>query len=295
MKIVVSGSTGLIGSRLVKALEARGDTVVRLVRGMQWDPERGTIDANALQGSDAVVHLAGENIFGRWTEAKKQRIRDSRVKSTRLVSDALAGLTRAPKALLAASAVGYYGDRGSEVLTEQSAPGHDFLAEVAQEWEEATASARRASLRVVNMRFGIALSPAGGALGKMLTPFRMGVGGPIAGGTQYVSWIELSDLVHAIQHLLGRNDLAGPVNLTAPSPVTNREFATSLGRVLGRPSIVPVPAFALRMAFGSDGAAMLQGGQRVLPDRLVASGFQFAFPTIEPALRHLLAPSDSAP
>lgn len=295
MKIVVSGSSGLIGSPLVQALEARGDTVARLVRGAQWDPEQGTIDRNALQGSDAVIHLAGENIFGRWTGAKKQRIRDSRVRGTRLVSNTLVGLARPPRVLLAASAVGYYGDRGSETLTERSSAGHDFLAEVAREWEEVTGSASRAGIRVVNMRFGIVLSPAGGALGKMLPPFRMGLGGPIASGNQYVSWISQSDLLNAIQHLLDRDDLSGPMNLTAPNPVTNREFATTLGKVLGRPAIVTVPAFALRLAFGVDGSAMLQGGQRVLPERLVASGFQFAFPTIEAALRHLLARADSAP
>ena len=295
MKIVVSGSSGLIGSPLVQALEARGDTVVRLRRGGQWDPERGTIDRAALEGSDAVIHLAGENIFGRWTEAKKQRIRDSRVRGTRLVSNALVGLARPPKVLLAASAVGYYGDRGSEKLTERHSPGHDFLAEVAREWEEATGSAGRAGIRVVNMRFGIVLSPAGGALGKMLPPFRLGLGGPIASGAQYVSWIEHSDLLKAIQHLLERDDLSGAMNLTAPNPVTNREFATTLGKVLHRPAVVPVPAFALRLAFGTDGAAMLQGGQRVLPERLVASGFQFAFPTIEAALRYLLARSERVP
>jgi len=295
MKIVVSGSSGLVGSPLVQALEARGDTVVRLVHGRQWDPGRNVIDRTSLEGSDAVIHLAGEKIFGRWTEAKKQRIRDSRVRGTRLISNTLVGLTRPPTALLAASAVGYYGDRGSQTLTESSSPGHDFLAEVAREWEEATGSAARAGIRVVNMRFGIVLSPAGGALGKMLTPFRMGVGGPIAGGTQYVSWIARPDLVAAIQHVLDKRDVSGPVNLTAPNPVTNREFATTLGKVLGRPAIVPVPAFALRMAFGADGAAMLQAGQRVLPERLLASGFQFALPTIEAALRHLLARADSGP
>lgn len=295
MKIVVSGSSGLIGSPLVQALGARGDTVARLHRGAQWDPEKGTIDRNALEGSDAVIHLAGENIFGRWTEAKKQRIRDSRVRGTRLISNTLVGLARPPRVLLAASAVGYYGDRGSETLTERSSAGHDFLAEVGREWEEATGSASRAGIRVVNMRFGIVLSPAGGALGKMLPPFRMGLGGPIASGDQYVSWIAHSDLLKAIQHLLDRDDLSGPMNLNAPNPVTNREFATTLGKVLGRPAIVTVPAFALRLAFGADGAAMLQGGQRVLPERLIASGFQFAFPTIEAALRHLLARADSAP
>jgi len=295
MKIVVSGSSGLVGSPLVQALEARGDTVARLVHGRQWDPDRNLIDRTSLEGSDAVIHLAGENIFGRWTEAKKQRIRDSRVRGTRLISNTLVALTRPPTVLLAASAVGYYGDRGSQTLTESSSPGHDFLAGVAREWEEATGSAARAGIRVVNMRFGIVLSPAGGALGKMLTPFRLGLGGPIAGGTQYVSWIARPDLVAAIQHVLDKRDVAGPVNLTAPNPVTNREFATTLGKVLGRPALVPVPAFALRMAFGADGAAMLQAGQRALPERLLASGFQFAFPTIEAALRHLLARSDSVP
>ena len=295
MKIVVSGSSGLVGSPLVQALEARGDTVARLVHGRQWDPDRNLIDRASLEGSDAVIHLAGENIFGRWTDAKKQRIRDSRVRGTRLISNTLVGLTRPPTVLLAASAVGYYGDRGSQTLTESSSPGHDFLAEVGREWEEATGSAARAGIRVVNMRFGIVLSPAGGALGKMLTPFRLGLGGPIAGGTQYVSWIARPDLVAAIQHVLDKRDVAGPVNLTAPNPVTNREFATTLGKVLGRPALVPVPAFALRMAFGADGAAMLQAGQRALPERLRVSGFQFAFPTIEAALRHLLARSDSVP
>jgi len=288
MKIVVSGATGLIGSPLVQALEARGDTVVRLARGKQWDPERGTIDRNALEGSDAVIHLAGESIFGRWTEAKKQRIRDSRVRGTRLVSNALVGLQRAPQALLSASAVGYYGDRGAETLTEQSAPGHDFLAEVAREWEEATGSAGRAGIRVVNMRFGIVLSPAGGALAKMLPPFRMGLGGPIAGGQQYVSWIERGDLIRAILHLLDRSDVAGPVNMTAPTPVTNREMATTLGKILHRPSVVSVPSFALKMAFGAEGADMLQSGQRVLPERLSASGFLFRFSTLESALRAIL-------
>jgi len=299
MKIAVSGSTGLIGSPLVAALTGRGHEVVRLMRrpmataepALQWDPERGTIDRAGLERerADAVIHLAGENVFGRWTEAKKQRIRDSRVQGTRLLGETLAGLERRPATLLAASAIGYYGDRGAEALTEQSGSGDDFLAEVARAWEAATAPAGRAGIRVVNMRFGIVLTTKGGALGKMLPPFWLGLGGPIGSSNQSVSWIELGDAINAILHLLDRQDLAGPVNITAPTPVTNREMATTLGKVLHRPSIVPVPSFALRIAFGTEGAEMLQSGQRVLPERLLASGFQFRYPVLEPALRALLA------
>ena len=306
MKIVVSGSTGLIGSPLVEALQRRGDEVVRLIRGPQpaggggggggalrWDPERGTIDRAGLEGVDAIIHLAGENVFGRWSAAKQQRIRDSRVQGTRVVSDAIAALTKRPAALLAASAIGYYGDQGDQQLTERSPAGGDFLAEVSRDWEAATAPAARAGVRVVNMRFGVVLTPSGGALGKMLPPFRLGLGGPVGSGNQYVSWIELGDVVRAILHLLERSDLSGPVNMTAPTPVTNRELATSLGKVLHRPSLMPVPAFAMKMAFGAEGAEMLQSGQRVLPELLVASGFKFRFETIEPALRSLLAPTES--
>jgi uncharacterized protein len=303
MKIAVSGSTGLIGSPLVEVLKARGDVVVRLVRppaaagpdSIQWDPERGRIDRSALEAVDAVIHLAGENVFGRWSDAKKRRIRDSRVQGTRLISDTIAALAKRPATFLAASAIGFYGDQRDQPLTEQSPSGSDFLAEVAREWEAASASAARAGVRVVNMRFGVVLTPRGGALGKMLPPFRLGVGGPVGSGNQFVSWIALEDAINAIVYLLGKTDVTGPVNITAPKPVTNREMATTLGRVLHRPSLVPVPSFALKMAFGADGADMLQSGQRVLPERLVASGFTFRFPTLEPALRHLLAPSDTVP
>ena len=303
MKIAVSGSTGLIGSPLVEALRERGADVVRLVRPprtagvgtLLWDPDRGTIDRAGLEGVDAVIHLSGENVFGRWSAAKKQRIRESRVGTTRLISDTIAGLRQRPAALLAASAIGYYGDQGAAELTERSPAGDDFLAEVAREWEAATASAARAGVRVVNMRFGVVLTPNGGALGKMLPPFRLGVGGPIGGGSQYVSWIERDDLTRAIQHLLERQDLAGPVNMTAPTPVTNREMATILGKVLRRPAVLPVPSFALKMAFGAEGAELLMSGQRVLPERLTATGFTFRFPTLEPALRHLLAAAGSGP
>jgi uncharacterized protein (TIGR01777 family) len=302
MKIVVSGSTGLIGSALTGSLHRRGDEVVPLVRrrvspgehALAWDPERGTIDRAGLDGADAVIHLAGENVFGRWSPAKKQRIRDSRVHGTRLLSDALAGLSRPPATLLAASAIGYYGDRGDEAVTEKSAPGEDFLAHVARDWEAATTAATRAGIRVVNMRNGVVLTTTGGALAKMLPAFRLGLGGPVGSGNQYLSWITLDDTVSAILHLLDNSSGVGPVNMTAPTPVTNREFAKTLGKVLGRPAVVTVPAFALRMAFGTEGAAMLQGGQRVVPARLLASGFNFSSPDVEHALRFLLAPSERA-
>ncbi|HYX81793.1 MAG TPA: TIGR01777 family oxidoreductase [Gemmatimonadales bacterium] len=298
MKVAVSGSTGLIGTPLTTALRQRGDDVVPLVRrpvsagerALAWDPERGTIDRSGLEGMDAVIHLAGENVFGRWSAAKKRRIRDSRVNGTRLVSDTIGALRRPPATLLAASAIGYYGDRGAEPVTEESAPGDDFLAQVSRDWEAATAPAARAGIRVVNMRTGVVLTPDGGALAKMLPPFRLGLGGHVGSGDQYVSWIALDDLIKAMLYLLDNPHMAGPVNLTAPNPVTNRELAKTLGKVLGRPAVVPVPSFALRMAFGAEGAEMLQSGQRVLPARLLATKFEFLFQQIEPALRHLLAP-----
>src|SRR5205809_1248396 len=301
MKIVVSGSTGLVGSALTPVLASLGHEILPLVRRrpapgervLAWDPERAMIDRDGLEGIDVVIHLAGEKVFGRWSPAKKQRIRESRVQGTRLLSDALAGLTRPPQALLAASAIGYYGDRGDEAVSEWSAPGEDFLAYVSRDWEGATTAAARAGIRVVNMRFGVVLTTAGGALAKMLPAFRLGLGGRVGSGNQYLSWIALDDVINAVLHVLANTNVTGPVNMTAPTPVTNRDFAKTLGKVLGRPTVFSVPAFALRMAFGTEGAAMLQSGQRVLPARLLSSGFRFAFDAIEPALRHLLAPSES--
>ena len=300
MKIAISGATGLIGTALRRALAQRGDVVVPLVRRqpqpgehvVAWDPGRGTIDRASLEGIDAVIHLAGENVFGRWTAAKKQRIRESRVVGTKLVSETLASLQRRPATLLAASAIGYYGNRGAELLTEASAPGDDFLAQVSRDWEAASRVAARAGIRVVNMRIGVVLTRAGGALAMMLPPFRLGLGGWVGSGNQYVSWIALDDIIKAMQHVLDRRDLTGPVNLTAPAPVTNRELAKTLGKVLGRPVLVGVPGFALSLAFGSEGADMLLSGQRVLPERLTASEFRFSFTALEPALRHLLAPPE---
>jgi uncharacterized protein (TIGR01777 family) len=278
---------------------AQGHDVAPLVRrrvapgerALQWDPEAGKLDRAALEatGAEVVVHLAGENVFGRWTPAKKQHIRESRVHGTELLSESIAAFNRPPRVLLAASAIGYYGDRGEEELKEESSAGDDFLAHVARDWEAATAAACKAGIRVHNTRFGVVLTPRSGALGKMLPAFRLGLGGPVGSGNQYLSWITLDDTINAILHLIATSTVAGPVNITAPAPVTSREFAKTLGKVLGRPAVVTVPAFALRMAFGAEGAAMLQGGQRVMPARLVESGFQFRYETLEPALRHLLA------
>jgi uncharacterized protein (TIGR01777 family) len=297
VRIVVSGATGLIGGALTRRLTREGHEVVPLVRrtpqpsehAIAWDPARGTIDRAALEGCDAVVHLAGENVFGRWTGAKKRRIRESRVAGTRLVSDAIAALQRRPGVLLAASAVGYYGDQGAVELTEQSSRGADFLADVARDWETATAPASRAGVRVANLRFGVVLDPSGGVLAKMLPAFRLGLGGPIGNGAQYFPWIALEDALGAILHLLATDSLSGPVNVTAPHPVTQLEFVRTLGRVLRRPAVLPLPSFALRLAFGREAADMMGSGQRVLPARLLASGYGFKFGDLEPALRQLLS------
>jgi len=295
--VALSGATGLIGGALAQRLTGDGHEVVPLVRrpprpserAIAWDPARGAIDHTALEGCDAVVHLAGESVFGRWSAAKQQRIRDSRVAGTRIVSEALARLAHPPQVLLAASAIGFYGDRGAEQLTERSTPGDDFLARVARDWEAATASATAAGVRVVNLRFGVVLTPTGGALAKMLPAFRFGLGGPIGSGEQYLSWIALDDVLAAIAHALTTASLKGPVNITAPEPVTALEFARTLGRVLRRPALLRVPLFALRILFGAESAWLLQSGQRVLPSRLIASGFRFRFSAVEPALRQLLA------
>ena len=303
MIVALSGATGLIGGALAQRLTRDGHEIVPMVRRplpprssqrtIAWDPVRGTIDRTALEGCDAVVHLAGENVFGRWTAAKKQRIRDSRVAGTRIVSEALARLAQPPpsppRVLLAASAIGFYGDRGAEQLTERSTPGDDFLARVARDWEAATAPATAAGVRVVNLRFGVVLTPTGGALAKMLPAFRLGLGGPVGSGAQYLSWIALDDAVAAIAHALTTESLTGPVNITAPEPVTALDFARTLGRVLRRPARFRVPPFVLRILFGAESAWLLQSGQRVLPAGLVASRFQFRFSAVEPALRQLLA------
>jgi uncharacterized protein (TIGR01777 family) len=287
----------MIGSALVSTLLRDGERVTRLVRSpvaasedeLRWDPQRGDLDAGRLDelGPEAVVHLAGESIGGRWTAERKARIRASRVEGTRLLSERIAALSRRPSVMVCASAVGYYGDRGEEVLEESSGPGATFLAEVTRSWEAAAQPARDAGIRVVNLRFGIVLSPDGGALARMLPLFRLGVGGPLGNGRQYMSWIALDDVVGTIQHALGAEALEGPVNTASPNPVTNREFARTLGRVLGRPAVLPAPAFALRLALGELGGELL-GGQRVNPRRLLASGYEFRHPQLEEALRGML-------
>jgi uncharacterized protein (TIGR01777 family) len=293
MHVAVSGAGGLIGSALTPELVSAGHRVTRLVRRtpgageIAWDPERGTIDAESLAGVDAVVHLAGETVDGRWTDDKKRRIRESRVGGTRFLAQTLARLELRPSALVCASAIGYYGDRGDEPLTEESESGSGFLAGVVRDWEAAARSASDAGIRVVNLRFGIVLSPRGGALGRMLTPFRLGVGGPLGSGEQYMSWVAIDDVAGAIRHALTSEELEGPVNVTAPEPVKNREFARTLGRVLGRPALARVPGPVLRLVLGEFSREVL-GGQRVLPSKLARSGYRFRQETLEGALRQLL-------
>jgi uncharacterized protein (TIGR01777 family) len=296
MKVAITGASGLIGSALGPFLTTGGHALVRLVRRPPrgadealWDPAAGTVDPAALSGVDAVVHLAGESIAeGRWSESRKARLRESRLGPTRLLCETLAGLEPRPKVLVSASAIGYYGDHGAEVVTETTPAAGDFLGRLAAEWEEATLPARRAGIRVVNLRTGIVLSPEGGALGKMLLPFKAGLGGVLGPGTQYMSWIGIDDLVGAIHHALLTPALDGPVNAVAPAPVTNRVFTQTLGRLLHRPTLAAVPAFALRLAFGEMADAALLSSTRVAPERLLATGYRFRFPELEGALRHLL-------
>lgn len=297
MKILISGSHGLVGSALVKSLTTASHEVIRLVRHQPhygrleigWDPKRGVIDKEHLEGIDVVIHLAGENIGeGRWTKEKKQAILDSRIKGTTLLSETLATLHHPPSVFLSASAVGYYGNRGDELLTESSSPGDDFLAHVCREWEKATAPAAQKGIRTVLTRSGLILDENGGALAKMLTPFRMGIGGRIGDGKQWMSWIALDDVVGAIQFLIHDRFVNGPVNFVTPHPVTNAEFTKTLGSVLSRPTFLPVPAFGVRLAFGEMGEALLLGGQRVEPAVLESRGFAFNWPRLELALKHVL-------
>jgi len=299
-KILVSGVSGLIGAALLPSLRSSGWAVVRMVRGtgagqstdhdsgqIAWDPAVA-IAPEAVSGFDAVIHLAGESIFGRWTDAKKQKIRESRVAGTLNLASALARAEEKPKVFICGSAIGYYGNRGDEALREESAPGTGFLAEVCQEWEEATTPAVQADIRTAHLRTGIVLSPKGGAMGAMLLPFKLCLGGRTGDGRQWMSWIDVQDMVGGIHHILKNDLLQGAVNMVAPKPVRNAEFAKTLAGVLSRPAIFPLPAFAVKTVFGEMGEDLLLGSQKVEPGKLISSGYPFRYRELRASLEGLL-------
>ncbi len=297
MRIAISGASGLIGAALTSLFRKTGHEVLALARqrsqacegAILWDPEGRHTDAARLEGLDAVIHLAGENIAaGRWNDARKARLRDSRVVGTRTLCRTLAALTSPPRAVLCASAIGFYGDRGEKCVDERSDAGTGFLAGVCQEWEASTRAAAEAGARVIHMRFGMVLSAQGGALPRMLTPFRLGLGGTVGRGRQYVSWIDIEDAVAAVAFLLNRSDIHGPVNMTAPNPVTNAEFTRALAGALSRPAVIPVPAFAVRLLLGEMADALLLSSTRAEPGVLSGADFQYSYPSVEASLRHLL-------
>src|SRR5580692_2234327 len=293
-KVLVTGASGPIGAALLPSLAASGWSVVQLVRGRAagenqtaWDPAK-PISPETVSGFDAVIHLAGESIFGRWTDAKKAKIIKSRVAGTLNLAKSLAQAEEKPKVFICGSAIGYYGNRGDELLREESAPGAGFLAQVCQEWEEATTPAVQADIRTVHIRTGVVLSTRGGALGAMLTPFKLGVAGRIADGEQWMSWIDLQDMVGEIFHILKNDLLHGPVNMVAPKPVTNTEFTKTLASVLSRPAILPIPAFAVKAVFGEMGEELLLASQKVEPGKLISSGYPFRFRDLRASLQAIL-------
>ncbi|HEX6731087.1 MAG TPA: TIGR01777 family oxidoreductase [Pyrinomonadaceae bacterium] len=296
MKVLVTGSHGLVGTALLESLIANKYQVLRLVRArstsgtdISWDPDAGNIDKEKLEGLDVVFHLAGESIAsGRWNDDKKRRIRESRVRGTQLLANTLVQLTDRPTTLVSASAIGYYGDRSDEVLTERSRVGTGFLSEVCVEWEDATTPASAAGIRVVLARFGIILDKKGGALAKMLPPFRMGIGGRVGDGKQWMSWIALDDVIAGLQFVAENRGISGPVNFVAPNPVTNAQFTKSLGRILSRPTLFPIPAFGARLAFGEMADALLLSSQRVEPACLKNENYSFRFSELNKALQHIL-------
>ena len=296
MKVLISGSTGLVGTALSAALQCMGHEVIPLRRGDKnpgdawWDPAAGSINLGAAAGLDAVFHLAGENIAGgKWTEERKARIMDSRRVGTRVLAEALAAAGENPDVLVSASGIGYYGERGDETATEQTALGEGFLCDICREWEAATQPARDAGIRVVNARIGIVLSTRGGALTKMLTPFKLGLGGKVGNGKQVMSWVSLQDLVNMLLFVMSDQTLSGPVNMVAPNPVTNAEFTKALGRALKRPTIAPLPVFAARLMFGEMADELLLTSIRVAPSVLQAAGYDFLHSDIDAGMRAALA------
>ena len=293
-RVLVTGVSGPIGRALLPYLESQGARVVRLVRGaavgldqVQWDPSK-PVAPTVVSGCDAVIHLAGETIFGRWTPSKKKAILESRVQGTTNLARAMAQAEVRPRVFLCASAVGFYGNGGDRIMTEESPSGNDFPAEICRAWESASRIAADAGIRTVNLRIGMVLSPKGGALAMMLPAFKCGLGGRLGSGRQWSSWIHIDDIVAAVHHLIQTESLAGPVNFVAPTPVTNAEFTRTLAAVVRRPALLPVPAFAARLAFGEMGTQLLLSGQRALPAKLQASGYSFRFSELGPALEDLL-------
>lgn len=290
MKILISGSTGFIGSAACAHFEKSGHDVIRLVRhpttddtSVRWNPAAGTIES-LPDGTDAVIHLAGENISGRWSQEKKKRIYDSRIKSTQLLAEHIAGMTKKPKIFICASAVGYYGDRGDSVLTEADSPGNSFLSTVCRDWEAAAEPAVQADIRTVNLRLAMVLAGDGGALSKMLGVFNKGMGGPLGNGRQWVSWVSLIDVLRSIDFILAGDSLHGPVNIVAPQPVRNRAFTKCLGHALHRPAIIPVPGTMLRLIFGDFAQETLLASTRAVPEKLLEAGFNFQHAELEPFL-----------
>ena len=294
MKILISGGSGLVGTATSARLQADGHNVLHLVRpgktakagDVQWDPMRATVDVAGLEGFDVVIHLSGAGIAdGRWTEERKQTLRSSRIDTTRVLVDSLSRLKQKPRALIVASAIGYYGSRGDEILTESSAIGTDFLALLCRDWEAEASRAAAMGIRTVMLRFGVVLSGKGGAVPKMLTPFKLGVGGRLGSGQQWMSWIAIEDVVGIVRYAIANEQVSGPVNVVAPNPVRNEEFTRLLAGMLHRPAIFPAPAFVLRLAMGEMADAVLLGSDRVKPERMLAAGYKFRFEILEPALR----------
>ena len=295
MKVAIAGASGLVGSALTPVLKKMGAQITRLVRSqpkageIEWHPNQDEVSSGSLEGFDVIINLAGENIAVRWTDDQKRKIRDSRVNGTHLLSEAIAKLTKKPRVFVCASATGIYGDRDDETLDEQSESGGGFLAGVCREWEKACEPASKAGVRVVNLRFGPILAREGGMLAKLLTPFKMGMGGKVGTGRQYISWVAIEDAIQAVKLAIEDASINGPLNVVSPNPVTNEEFTRTLGHVLNRPTALAMPAFAARIAFGEMADEMLLASQKVLPRKLLNAGFHFGYAELETTLKQLLA------